>query len=121
MSKTLASSLLLLALCACKPKGTVHIHLVGDTDGYTLHSKAHVLDGVARFQCKTSGSGRCHFTLYPKGCDNSACTQAPLHRFAVAQGRTLQLNGGGDFRLCVSIDATPQNPGCEPAASARKN
>ena len=121
MSKTLASSLLLLALCACKPKGTVHIHLVGDADGYTLHSKAHVLDGVARFQCKTSGSGRCHFTLYPKGCDNSACTQAPLRRFAVAHGQTLQLNGVGDFRLCVSIDATPQNPECEPAASAGKN
>ena len=120
MSKTLASSLFLLVLfvlCACKPQGTVHIHLVGNAGGYTLHSKAQVLDGVARFECRASSSGQCHFTLYSKGCDDSACTLAPLRRFALARGRTLQLDGVDDFRLCVSTDAMPQDPGCEPAAS----
>ena len=118
MSKMLASSLFLLVLCACTLEGTTHIHRVGDAlGGYSLHSRAHVLDGVARFECKASRSGRCHYTLYPKGCDDRDCMRAPLRRFAVAQGQSLQLIGEKDFRLCVSADATPQAADCEPAAS----
>ena len=84
-----------------------------------LHSKARAKDGVARFECKASDSGSCHYTLYPDACAGKAdCKLAPLHRFSVARGEVRELSGVRDFRVCVGPDATTLGPDCRPAQPA---
>lgn len=85
-----------------------------------LYSRVHVADGVARFDCVRSSSGRCHYTVLPPGCVEPmpaampACMRHPLRRFAVARGDSEQVVGLVAFQLCVS--QTPTRPGgaCEP-------
>lgn len=91
-----------------------------------VYSRATVEAGVARFECVRSRSGHCYYTLFPGDCATPSgqrsptCLDAPLQRFAVADGNTRQIVGLRAFRVCVSDhDATP-DAGCralEPAAT----
>jgi hypothetical protein len=106
---------LLVILSACNLGGTSYSNRIG-VDGHdTLHSKAIVKDGVARFECRASDSGWCHYTVYPEACAGKAdCALAPLQRFRVARGEVRQLAGLRDFRPCVATTATPLGPDCRP-------
>lgn len=112
---------LLLILAACNLGGTSYSNRLGIDGHDTLHSRAHASDGMARFECKASDSGRCHYTLYPEACAGKAdCQLAPLQRFSVARGQTREIAGVQDFRVCVGIDATPIRADCQtPAGKAR--
>jgi hypothetical protein len=110
---------LLLILSACGVGGTSYSNRIGSNGHDVLYSKAHVQDGVARFDCKASDSGVCHYTLYPDACGGKAgCTLAPLRRFSVARGQTRQIAGLDDFRVCVGIDARALGADCNPVANA---
>lgn len=111
---------LLLILAACNAGGTTYSSRIG-VDGHdTLHSKARAKDGIARFECKASDSGHCHYTLYPEACSGKAdCQLAPLRRFSVARGQVHEIAGVGDFRVCVGIDATAMGADCQPIAVAK--
>ncbi|WP_449447363.1 hypothetical protein [Thermomonas brevis] len=110
---------LLLILSACGIGGTSYSNRIGSDGHDVLYSKAQVKDGVARFECRASDSGACHYTLYPDACAGKAdCTLAPLQRFSVARGETRQIAGIDDFRVCVGTDARPLRADCAPAARA---
>ena len=111
---------LLLILAACDLGGTTYSSRIGIDGHDTLHSKARAKDGIARFECKASDSGRCHYTLYPAACSGKAdCQLAPLRRFSVARGQTHEIAGVRDFRVCVGIDATAMGADCQPVAVAK--
>lgn len=106
---------LLVILSACGVDGTSYSNRIANNGHDTLYGKAHVQDGVARFECKASDSGTCHYTLYPDACAGKAdCKLAPLQRFTVARGRSKQITGLHDFRMCVGIDDTPLAADCQP-------
>lgn len=111
---------LLLILSACGVDGTSYSNRIGNNGHDTLYSKAHAKDGIARFECKASDSGRCHYTLYPEACAGKAdCKLAPLQRFSVARGQNRQIAGLHDFRVCVGIDDKALGADCEPAAAGK--
>lgn len=119
IARLLLSPLLLL-LAACGVDGTSYSHRIADNGHDQLYSKARVHAGVARFECKASDSGRCHYTLYPDACAGKAdCTLAPLQRFTVARGKTREIAGLGDFRVCVGVDAAALGADCQPAVASR--
>ena len=114
IAKLLLSPLLLI-LAACGANGTSYSHRIGANDHDVLYSKAHAKDGNARFECKASDSGECHYTLYPEACAGKAdCALAPLQRFTVKRGETRQIAGLGEFRPCVSINASAVGSDCQP-------
>ena len=111
---------LLLILSACNIGGTTYSNRIANDGHDVLSSKARVRDGVARFECKASDSGRCHYTLYPEACSGKVdCQLAPLRRFSVARGQTREIAGVRDFRVCVGIDATAMGADCQPMAVAK--
>lgn len=111
---------LLLILAACNVGTTTYSNRIGIDGHDVLSSKARTKDGIARFECKASDSGRCHYTLYPAACAGKHdCRLAPLQRFSVARGQTREIAGVRDFRVCVGIDATAMGAGCQPMAVAK--
>ena len=119
MSKFIALLQFLLALSGCSIGGTTYTNRI-DSDQVRLTSKAHVQDGVARFNCVDSSSGSCHYTLYPDACAGKAdCQLAPLQRFTVAHGESHQIAGLVDFRPCVATTGAAMGADCQPAAAAK--
>lgn len=119
MIARLLLSPLLLILSTCDIGGISYSSRIGNNGRDVLYSKAHVQDGVARFECKASDSGACHYTLYPDACAGKAdCTLAPLQRFSVTRGQTRRIDGLGEFRVCVGIDARARRADCEPVDDA---
>ncbi|GAA5003398.1 hypothetical protein FNZ56_08080 [Pseudoluteimonas lycopersici] len=112
------SLLLALALLsACGTGGTSYSNRIVDNGHDVLYGKVHAEHGVARFECRASDSGVCHYTLYPGACVGKPdCGLAPLRRFAVVRGHGREIAGLRDFRVCVSIDERPVRADCEPVA-----
>jgi hypothetical protein len=111
---------LLLILSACNIGGTTYSNRIANNGHDVLSSQARVQDGVARFECKASDSGRCHYTLYPEACSGKAdCGLAPLQRFTVPRGQAREFAGVRDFRVCVAIDGATLRADCQPATRAR--
>lgn len=120
LARLLLSPLLVL-LSACGMNGTTYSNRIAGDGHDVLYSKAQAKDGIARFECKSSDSGVCHYTLYPDACAGKAdCKLAPLQRFTVARGQARQIAGLNDFRVCVATSAAAVRADCEPAAAASK-
>lgn len=118
MTKLVALLQFLLALSGCSLGEVTYSDRIAEGRHDVLSSKARVQDGVARFECRASDSGWCHYTLYPDACGSGKdCALAPLQRFAVARGESRQVAGLRDFRLCVRIDDALPGPDCQPAAA----
>lgn len=118
MTKFVALLQFLLALGGCSLGGTTYSNHIANGGHEVLASKARVQDGVARFDCRASDSGWCHYTLYPDACgDGKDCALAPIQRFAVARGDSRQIAGLGGFRLCVGTDDTALGPDCQPVGA----
>ena len=115
MTKFVALLQFLLALGGCSLGGTTYSNRIAEGGHDVLASRARVQDGVARFDCRASDSGWCHYTLYADACDaGTGCTQAPLRRFSVARGDSRQIAGLDGFRVCVGLDAGTLGPDCKP-------
>ena len=128
MTKLIALLQFLFSLCGCSLGGSNFSDRISVDGTDLLYSRAHVQDGVARFACMTSSSGRCHYTLFADtamdACNTHAadaahpgttqtCPPAPLQRFMVDAGDSRQMTGLPAFRLCVSVDDLPQGTDCE--------
>lgn len=108
---------LLFVLAACGANGTSYSNRIADNGHDVLYSKARANDGVARFECRASDSGSCHYTLYPDACDGKPdCRLAPLRQFAVARGQVREIPGLDGFRVCVATTDAPMGADCQPAA-----
>ena len=120
MSKLIALFQFLLALAGFSSGGTTWTSQVHD-QGQVLSSRAHAQDGVARFECIDSSSGRCHYTLYPQRCAGADCDAPPLRSFDVARGESRQIAGLSASRLCVDADGAPLGPDCKPRTVVAKH
>ena len=120
MSKFIALLQFLLALSGCSIGGTTYTNRI-DSDQVRLSSKAHVQDGVARFDCRASDSGLCYYTLYAAACAGTNCNDAPLRRFSVARDQSRQFAGLAGFHPCVDTTNTALGPDCKPRAAAAKH
>lgn len=119
IAKLLLSPLLVL-LAACGASGNSYSNRIANGGHDVLYSKAHAKDGIARFECKASDSGSCHYTLYPEACAGKAdCALAPLRRFTVARGQTLQIAGLRNFRVCVGTDDKAMAADCQPSVATK--
>ena len=62
-----------------------------------LLSRTTIRDGVARFQCLQSDTGRCIYLVYREQCssgqDKAVCEREPLADFALMVGRTRDMRG----------------------------
>ena len=88
MTKFVALLQFLLALGGCSLGGTTYSNRIAEGGHDVLASRARVQDGVARFDCRASDSGWCHYTLYPDACgDGKDCALAPIQRFASLTAR----------------------------------
>lgn len=121
IARLLLSPLLLL-LSACGVDGISYSNRIVDNGLDRLYSKAHAKDGIARFECKASESGSCHYTLYPDACDGKAdCEPAPLRQFTIARGQFREFKDLPDFRVCVDTAGASLGPNCEPRAPVAKH
>lgn len=63
----------------------------------SLLSRTTVKNGISRFQCLQSDSGRCNYLLYREHCSGAAdaqlCRRESLGEFVVVVGSTRQLSG----------------------------
>lgn len=127
MQKLIAIVSFALSLYGCDTGGSTYVHRSSADGSDVLHSKVVARPGVARFECLRSASGKCFYTLYPRGCDGATATGArpadeqatpcvprPVERFALAKGESRQVTALSDFRMCVSTEADDDIPGCEP-------
>ena len=48
--------------------GTSYSNRIADNGHDVLYSRAQAKDGSARFECRASDSGACHYTLFPEAC-----------------------------------------------------
>ena len=101
MTKLLALAQFLLALAGCSPGAQTWSHRIAGNAGDALRSDVVVEDGTARFQCLESGSGACHYTLYPAH-PLAGDAPAPLRRFTVARGEERRIAGLAGFVPCVA-------------------
>lgn len=112
----------LLSLAGCHEKPSVTSEVRSSRNGVTtLHSKATLKDGTARFQCLRSHSGSCHYLVFVGGCQDVAtgespaadCDVKPVDSFSLALGDEKQLPGlSRDFRHCVDAMTMPAAPQC---------
>lgn len=114
----------LLSLFGCDVGKSTFVDRIVHDGATSLDSRTVVEAGVARFECLSSASGQCYYTLFPRDCSASnkkdaGCQVKPIRQFAVADGDTRQIAGLRDFRLCVSDENGAAAPGClvpEPTA-----
>ena len=108
----------LLALAGCSgPGGSTHVTRATADGRDLVHSEVWVGARVARFDCRRSASGRCHYVLYRDECvpdrADGECAPRAFDRFAVASGHSRELLGlPAGFAMCVSEHAGPQPPAC---------
>lgn len=110
----------LLALAGCNGIGGSTLVTHATADGRDLiHSEVWVGPRVARFDCRSSASGRCHYVLYRDTCGpgrDEACEPRAFDRFAIATGTQRELLGlRPGFAMCVSERADARLPGCASA------
>ena len=105
MDKLLALFAFVLSLYGCDTATRTVVQREREDGADRLYSRTVVEAGVARFECRASASGQCHYALYAGRCadarDASACDTRTAARFALAVGESRQLTGVRTFRLCV--------------------
>lgn len=104
----------LLTLAGCSPGATEFSNKILNNQGATLYSTATDKEGEAKFVCRESSSGQCHYTLYASACtDTVACKEKPLQTFVLQRGESKALRGIAKFHPCVALDAKPVGPDCQ--------
>lgn len=122
MNKLIALCYFVLSLYGCDVGGSTFVHRAQTDGADTLHARAVVEGGVARFECLRSASGRCYYTVFPRDCASppaptgerlARCLAMPVERFAVAEGDSRQVPGLRGIRPCVSAEEGPPGPDCQ--------
>ncbi|QQP96238.1 hypothetical protein [Lysobacter enzymogenes] len=129
MRNLMALMYYLCALFGCSVGGTTieHHSIVDGID--IVDSRVRISERIARFECKASRSGQCHYSLFRSDCPTAApasgaaadaaaaarCAQAPVERFALAAGATREIVGvAAGFKVCVSEDDGAVKADCKP-------
>jgi hypothetical protein len=127
MNKLIAILSFALSLYGCDVGGNTTIHRSSADGSDVLYSKVVARPGLSRFECLTSASGHCYYTLYARECapapgsqpapggkPDRRCQPRAVERFVLASGESRQVAALSRYRMCVSTDADAAIPGCEP-------
>ena len=119
MRNLIAAIYFLLALFGCEGGGTTTItrSVVDGID--VIHSKTRVVAGLARFECISSATGECHYTLFPRKCASADrdCTKQPIDRFTLPKGARREIVGLPKFDACVAQDDAVRTTDCSATRS----
>lgn len=113
----------LLTLIGCDPKPGITTLTVSSVDGVKINvAQTTIANGVARFECLHSASGRCHYVVFTSNCASSAardeqatahCSAKVLQRFELKAGATRAVGDLPDQATwCVDHESLPVAPGC---------
>ena len=104
MRIAVVASLCVVMLAACQQSSNTSVTRIRANGVDTLHSRTTVDNGVASFACIASSSGQCHYLVLDARCaKDKDCAYPPLHRLAVAVGKTEQMAGlPAGFQHCAS-------------------
>lgn len=112
----------LCALFGCSVGGTTieHHNVIDGVD--ILDSRVRITERIARFDCKASRSGQCHYSLFRGNCPAPAAGAAPdphcaqpTERFALAAGTTREIVGIAEgFKVCASDETAAMGADCKP-------
>lgn len=118
MNNFIAAIYFLLAMFGYDAGSTTVITRASVDGADVIYSRTRIMAGIARFECITSASGKCHYTLFPRLCASATgdCTPPP-ERFTMAAGATREVVGMPPFDACVSRDAIALAPDCKPSDS----
>lgn len=123
MRNLMAMMYYLCALLGCDVGGTTIEHRANTNGVDTIYSQVRISEQIAKFDCRASQSGVCHYSLFRGDCvaaanaQAPACTQAPFERFDLAAGATREIiDIAPGFRVCVSAQAEAVGADCKEKA-----
>jgi hypothetical protein len=121
MSNLIAAVYFLLSLVGIQGMGTTITTRPMAHGVEQMHSRIHVLASVARFECLSSASGTCHYTLFPRACGprSGACARPAFDRFTMPAGTRREMVGLPDFSPCVAPDDAPMGADCRTPPAAQ--
>ncbi|MGH8078990.1 MAG: hypothetical protein ACREP7_00355 [Lysobacter sp.] len=104
MRNLMAMLYYLCALLGCDVGGTTIVHHANVDGVDIIDSKVRVSEQIAKFECRTSRSGQCHYALFSARCADAArCADPAFERFDLAAGATREIvDIAPGFKVCVS-------------------
>jgi hypothetical protein len=100
--------------------GHVRIDRVRSNGTDVLYSKVVSQPTGTRFECVSSASGRCYYTVFVQECGSNgsapakpAACQLKPERFALADGGSRQAAALPNMHLCVSAQAQATGRDCQ--------
>jgi hypothetical protein len=109
-----------LSLFGIDVGGHVRIDRVRSNGTDVLYSKVVSQPTGTRFECLSSASGRCYYTVFVQECaavapapGKAAACQLKPERFALAGGGSRQAPALPDLHLCVSTQARTTGRDCQ--------
>ncbi|MBD8900331.1 hypothetical protein [Rhodanobacter sp. DHG33] len=104
---------IILLLAGCAPgERTIVVRSV--EDGRTTFDSRVTIDLLsARFDCRASATGECHYALFAQDCTGTHCDAPPLRQFAVSagDGQTFDDLPHG-VQVCMQREAGPMTAAC---------
>lgn len=101
----------LCALLGCDVGGTTIVNRSNDSGVDIIDSQVRISEQIAKFECRASRSGTCHYSLFRSQCAAAKakpaqaphCTETAFERFDLAAGATREIiDIAPGFTLCVS-------------------
>ncbi|UJB17693.1 MULTISPECIES: hypothetical protein [Lysobacter] len=116
----------LCALLGCDVGGTTIVNRSNDNGVDIIDSQVRISEQIAKFECRASRSGTCHYSLFRGQCANAAkstpaqasqCTETAFERFDLAAGATREIiDIAPGFTLCVSDKSDAVGVDCKALA-----
>lgn len=104
---------IILLLAGCTPgEHTIIVRSV--ENGRTTFDSRVTIDMLsARFECRASTTGACHYALFAQDCSGTDCDVPPLRQFAVDTGGEQTLDDlPHGVRVCMQREAGPMTAAC---------
>ncbi|MEH6419369.1 hypothetical protein [Pseudomonas sp. CGJS7] len=115
----------LCALLGCDVGGTTTVHRANIDGVDIIDSQVRVSEQIAKFDCRASRSGHCHYALFRADCPAktpagaaASCEGAPFEQFDLEAGASREIiDIAKGFKICVSDKNQAVGPDCKPVAS----
>jgi hypothetical protein len=115
LRKFLSTLYIILSLVGCDFGGRSSTTETTSDDGQAIYSsKTRTWDDHARFECRESSSGYCHFLVFTSDCPGGNCGTSVVTAFSLAPGESRELDSlPRDYRYCLDHIKPPVAPNCK--------
>jgi len=117
LRKFLSAIYIILSLVGCDIGGRSSTTETARDDGQTIYSsKTRTWDDHARFECRDSSSGYCHFLVFTSDCPAANCSTQVVSAFSLLPGQKRDLDTlPRGYRYCLDHIKPPVAPNCKQA------